>query len=63
MKDREASKYDGSFCRNDDEPEREKVEEEPESPAVEAEKLRVKQTQVLEGPKKTPTEKPAEQED
>lgn len=36
--------------------------DEPESLAVQAERLRVKQTKVLEGPNKTPTEAPANQD-
>jgi hypothetical protein len=41
----------------------EKVEERPETPAVQAEKARVKESKVLEGPKKTPTEKRVEKEE
>lgn len=44
-----------------DQPAGKKVEEKPETPAVKAEKARVKDSQVLEGPKKTPTERPADQ--
>lgn len=36
--------------------------DEPESLAVQAERLRVKQTKVLEGPNKTPTEAPADED-